>query len=121
MPELAVRPYPVVFVAVFFNDEPSPSPGPRLLTIESFVSEAPVERLHEAIQPGATRLDVDGLDSVVGDRALGLFGDRVRAFVGADVLGRNVLDNGGLPLDGLRRRTLGPGCPFVYGVPVCAR
>jgi hypothetical protein len=58
---------------------------------QDFVAEAPVEKLHEAILPGAASLDVDRLDLLVGEPALGLFGDKLRAVVGADLLGRPVL------------------------------
>ena len=48
-----------------FNDHPGFGEGPKLLAVEAFIAEAPVEALHEPILPGTGRLDVDGLNLVL--------------------------------------------------------
>ncbi len=48
---------------------------PELLLVEALVPEAGVEAFHEAVLPGTARVDVDGLDVVVGQPAVDLVGD----------------------------------------------
>ncbi len=53
--------------------------------------EARVETLDDPVLPRAARLDVDGLDAVVGEEALDGLGDELRAVVGPDVLRSGLL------------------------------
>ena len=81
-----MRPLLVVLGSEVFDDDASLGQGPELLAVEALVAEAAVEGFHEAVLSGASRLDVDGLDLVVGQPPLEFGGDKLRAVVGADVL-----------------------------------
>ena len=78
-----MRPGRVVFLTEVFNDHPSLGQGPELFPVETLVPEAAVEAFHEAIFPRVGRGDVDGLDLLVGQPALEIVGDKLRAVVGA--------------------------------------
>ena len=67
-----------------------------MLAVEALVAEAAVEGFHEAVLPWAARLDVEGLYLVCCQPALEFLGDKLRAVVGADVVGRSVLGDGAL-------------------------
>ena len=91
-----MRPLLVVSVSVVFDHDAGLGQGPELLAVEALIPEAPVEGFHETILPGAPRLDVDGLDLVLGQPVLDLFSDKLRAIVGANVLRDAVLGDGAL-------------------------
>lgn len=61
--------------------------------------EAQVEALDDAVLPGATGGDVDGLDALLGHEDLDGLGDELRTVVGADVLGPGLRADHGLEDD----------------------
>ena len=67
--------------------------------VGELLPEARVEALDDAVLPGAARIDVDGLDALLGHEALDGLGDELRAVVGADVLGPGLLADHGLEED----------------------
>ena len=82
----------VVLFPVIFDDNAGLGQGPELLAVEALVAEAAVEGFYEAVLPWAARLDVEGLYLVCCQPALEfLDSDKLRAVVGADVVGRSVL------------------------------
>ena len=80
-----------------------------------------MEGFDKAVLPGASRLDVDGLDLVLGQPTLERLGDKLRSVVGPDELGSPVLDDGPLyqadDVAGFRS----PIEPSVRDIPGCGR
>ena len=62
-------------------------------------AEAGVVALDDPVLPRAARVDVDGLDAVGGHELLDGLGDELRAVVGPDVLGPDLLADHGLEVD----------------------
>jgi len=67
--------------------------------VGELLPEARVEALDDAVLPGTARIDVDGLDAVGGHELLDGLGDELRAVVGPDVLGPDLLADHGLEVD----------------------
>ena len=88
--EPAVRPPVVVPAAVVLDDYAGFAERPKLLLVEALVPEPAVEGFDEAVLPGAAGLYIDRLDVIIGQPALEFLGDKLRAVVRADELGRSV-------------------------------
>jgi len=89
-----VRAHEIVFIPKVLDDHTGLGERPELLPVEALVAEAAVEGFDEAILPRAARIDVDGLDLVLGQPALEFLGNKLRAVVGADVFGGAVQGDG---------------------------
>jgi len=83
--ELAVRSKFVVLTPVVLNHHSGFGKRPELFPVQALVAEASVEALYEPVLPGASRLDVDGLDSLLGQPSLHDLGDKLAPVVAAQV------------------------------------
>ena len=81
--ELAVWARVVVVVAKVSDDDLRLGQRPEHFPVEALVAQAAVEALNEAVLPGTTRIDVDGLDLLFCQPALHLLGDELRTVVAA--------------------------------------
>jgi hypothetical protein len=76
----------IVVMPVVFHHDTGFAQGPDLLPVEAFVPEPAVEAFHEPVLPGASRIDIDRLDLVLGQPTPDFVGDELRAVVAAQVL-----------------------------------
>lgn len=83
-PDVVVLPSPV------FDYHSSLGQSPELLSIEAFLSEARIEALHVSVLPRASRLDVERLDSLLGQPVEQPALDELRTVVAADMFGRSM-------------------------------
>src|SRR5512137_955349 len=85
-----MRPDIIVFQAPPFNEHLSLFQGIEDLTVEPLIPQLAVETLNEAILPGASRLDIQGLNPDAAQPVSNRFGRKLRAVVRTDVL-RNAM------------------------------
>jgi len=88
-----MRPYIVVLPSPVFDYYSSLGQSPELFSIEAFLSEARVEAHHVSVLPRASRLDVEGLDPLIGQPVAQPVLDELRTVVAADMFGSS------MPLD----------------------
>lgn len=64
------------------------------LSVQALPAELIVKALHVAVLPGTAWIDVDGLDAFFPEPLLDRCRDKLRAIVGADILGCTMFLNG---------------------------
>ena len=86
-----MRPLPVVVVPPVREDQSRLAERAYQLAVQALLPEAAVEALGVSVLPGASGVDVEGLDPVFLEPSLDSLGDELGAVVGADAFGRSML------------------------------